>query len=199
MPLGACSDSGRTQPYWFLDASVSFRAASTNSVRVRRHGLDAGCFQQVEVHEYRIDEGRDRKHVALAVDLDDGGHFLRVEIRGGHKVIQGGDRALLRQIVHPGSVKADHIAQRARRGADNDLIACVRIGPADKGDLDARVLRLEVIHDSTKRSGRKLRLPPLDKFQIRLCHGAGDAKSTSDRCRLQQQHRFSEVHTSLPR
>ena len=33
MPFGDSSDSGRTQPYWFLDASVSLRAASTNSVR----------------------------------------------------------------------------------------------------------------------------------------------------------------------
>ena len=143
MPFGVCSDSGSTQPYWFLEASVIFFAASANSVRFVGMLVDAGGLGEIEVDEDRVDEGGEREHYALAVDLDDVGDLAPVVFRRRPSASSmRGDRALLGEPVDPGAVEADHVAQRARGGADDDLVARGGIGTADQRDLDAGVLAL---------------------------------------------------------
>ena len=112
--------------------------------------------------------------------------------------VEIGDRALLGEVVDPGAVEADDVAERARSGADDDLVAGIGVGTADQRDLDAGILRFEVIHDAAEGAGGQLGLPPLDELEIGLGMNDADGQGKRDCCRLHEQHRFQNSHHFLP-
>ena len=89
---------------------------------VGRHLVDTGGLRDVEVDEDRVDERGEREHDALPVDLDDVGDLGAVIARFIHQRVERGDRPLLGKAIDPGAVEPDHVAQRPRGGADDDLV-----------------------------------------------------------------------------
>ena len=140
----------------------------------RRRILKAGGGHQVKIDEDRIHKRGHREHVAVAVQADDRCNLAGVKARPLHEAVHWRDGTLLCEIVHPGSVQPDDVAQRARCSANHNLVTCAGVGAAHQRDGDTGVFCLELVHDPAQCTCGKFRLPPLNEFQIRICLRGGD-------------------------
>lgn len=188
-PLGASSDSGRTQPEASSPRAETFAAASANSVRVVGGRGDAGLCQQRVVREHRVHEVDDRDHVGAAVDLDLARQLAVVVVVLLHQCAEIGDHPLRGEVVHPRAVESDDVGHRARGGAGEQLLLGRGVRTAHELDRDPRVRVLELVDEPLELAVGELGLPPLRELDRHVAVArAGSAVARRAPCHGQNRH-----------